>query len=181
MRWIVCLGDHIRMVSSHAFIRQLQLPVKLEQWWLDHSLLSATQRFSDFVRDEVLPRIQKRLVVFIDEIDSTLNLDFSDDFFAAIRAFYNERARNASFERVAVVMLGVAAPHDLIKDRARSPFNIGHRIELTDFTLAEAGTLAAGLPLDKTTAALCLARVFDWTGGHPYLTQIVCAALATDA
>ena len=164
-----------------AFIRQLQLPVKLEQWWLDHSLLSATQRFSDFVRDEVLPRIQKRLVVFIDEIDSTLNLDFSDDFFAAIRAFYNERARNASFKRVAVVMLGVAAPQDLIKDRARSPFNIGRRIELTDFTLAEAGTLAAGLPVDKTTAALCLARVFDWTGGHPYLTQTVCAALAMDA
>jgi AAA-like domain len=162
-------------------IRQLDLPINLELWWREHASLGAVQRFSNFIADEVLGRVQKRLVVFIDEIDSTLNLNFSDDFFAAIRALYNQRARNASFNRITVVMLGVAALQDLIKDRARSPFNIGRRIELTDFTLAEAGALAAGLPLDKTAAALCLARVFDWTGGHPYLTQIVCATLATDA
>jgi AAA-like domain len=162
-------------------IRQLKLPVQLDRWWREYGLLSAIQRFATFVADEVLPRAQKRVVVFIDEIDSTLNLNFSDDVFAAIRALYNERARNPAFKRLTFVLLGVAAPQDLIKDRARSPFNVGHRIELKDFTLAEAGRLIGGLPLeDKTAASRCLERVMDWTAGHPYLTQKVCAALAAD-
>ena len=38
--------------------------------------------------------------------------------------------------------LGVATPAQLIKDRRRTPFNIGHRIELTDFTPEEARPLA---------------------------------------
>src|SRR5207245_1723772 len=42
-------------------------------------------------------------------------------------------------------LLGVASPSDLIQDTRTTPFNIGHRIELTDFTDAEAAPLAAGL------------------------------------
>src|SRR5262245_56785558 len=160
------------------FIRQLKLPVKREQWWQEHALLSAVQRFSNFVADEVLPYVEKKLVVFIDEIDSTLNLDFSDDFFAAIRAFYNERATNPAFKRLTFVLIGVASPQDLMKDRTRSPFNIGSRIELTDFTLKEAQKLAKGLSIEEKTTTQILERVLDWTGGHPYLTQKVCAELA---
>lgn len=162
-----------------AFIRELKLPIELTRWWQERTVLSAVQRFSNFVADKVLPQVQKRLVIFIDEIDSTLNLDFSDDFFAALRAFYNGRSRHPAFTRLAFVLLGVASPSDLMKDRARSPFNIGHRIELTDFTLEEARKLTQGFPLDVGTAERLLEGVLDWTGGHPYLTQKVCASLAT--
>ena len=41
-------------------------------------------------------------------------------------------------QRLSFVLIGVATPGDLIKDAARTPFNIGHGIELTDFTLDEA-------------------------------------------
>ena len=34
----------------------------------------------------------ERLVMFVDEIDTTLRLDFTDDFFAAIRFLYQHRA-----------------------------------------------------------------------------------------
>jgi hypothetical protein len=163
-----------------AFIHQLKLPITLTQWWQDHALLSAVQRFANFVADEVLPRIRTRLVVFVDEIDMMLSLDFSDDFFAAIRAFYNDRTHHAVFKRLTFVLSGVASPSDLIQDRTRSPFNIGYRIELTDFTREEAHTLAEGLPFDPPTAEQLLNRVLYWTGGHPYLTQRVCASLATD-
>jgi formylglycine-generating enzyme required for sulfatase activity len=162
-----------------AFIQQLELPVDLTQWWHEHALLTSVQRFSDFIADQVLAHVQKKLVVFIDEIDSTLNLDFSDDFFAAIRALYNARTQNPVFERLTFVFLGAASPSDLVKDRTRTPFNIGRRVELTDFTFAEARTLAAGLPLERDTAEQYLTRVLEWTGDHPYLTQKVCAALTT--
>jgi hypothetical protein len=43
------------------------------------------------------------------------------------------------------VLLGVASPSDLMKDSARTPFNIGCRIELNDFTVKEAEQLANAL------------------------------------
>jgi hypothetical protein len=42
-------------------------------------------------------------------------------------------------------LLGVAAPADLIQDVRTTPFNIGRRIELNDFTEQEAAPLAEGL------------------------------------
>lgn len=76
---------------------------------------------------------------------STSNLYFRDDFFAAIRAIYNERATDPSYQRLTFALFGVATPTDLIEDRERTPFNIGRRIDLREFTLADAQPLRDGL------------------------------------
>src|SRR5439155_5069220 len=47
--------------------------------------------------------------------------------------------------RLTFCLLGVASPSDLIQDTRTTPFNIGRRIELTDFTAEEAAPLAAGV------------------------------------
>src|SRR5437763_12707228 len=87
-----------------------------------------------------------RLVIFIDEIGGVRSLPFStDEFFAAIRECYNRRTRDPSFERLTFCLLGVASPSDLIRDTRLTPFNIGKRIELTDFTEAESAILAIGM------------------------------------
>src|SRR5207237_3613842 len=87
-----------------------------------------------------------RVVIFIDEIDFTRSLPFSaDEFFAAIRECYNARAQDPVWKRLAFCLLGVASPSDLIRDPRLTPFNIGRRIELTDFTAVEAGVLEIGL------------------------------------
>src|ERR1051326_3828979 len=86
------------------------------------------------------------LVIFIDEIDAVLNLPFStDEFFAAIRACYNRRTPYAEYRRLTFCLIGVASPSDLIRDTRTTPFNIGRRIELADFTGEEAAILGAGL------------------------------------
>ena len=77
-------------------------------------------------------------MVFVDEIDTTLRLGFTDDFFASIRYLYNERASNKNLARLSFVLLGVASPGDLMKDTERTPFNIGQRVDLNDFTEDEA-------------------------------------------
>ncbi len=162
------------------FKRQLGLRVDEAAWWREREQLGAVQRFSDFLRQVVLEEVEAPVVVFIDEIDSTLSLPFTDDFFAAIRAAYNARASDPAYQRLTFVLLGVARPSDLIKDRTRSPYNIGTSIDLTDFTLAEAQVLLAGLAaVHPDQAAGILARVLHWTGGHPYLTQKVCAEVVT--
>lgn len=91
-------------------------------------------------------------MIFVDEIDSTIGLPFADDFFAAFRACFNARAIEPAFERLTFVLLGVATPDQLIQDPARTPFNIGKRIDLNDFRPDEARTLAPGLHADSEEA-----------------------------
>jgi tetratricopeptide (TPR) repeat protein len=157
---------------------QLALSVDLDAWWAEWASLSVVQRFTDFLHDVVLTEIDGPVVIFIDEIDTTLNLAFSDDFFAAIRFTYNARANDPAYHRLTFVLLGVTTPADLIKDRSRTPFNIGHGIDLHEFSREDARVLQRGLQ------AACLEqeepifdRIFYWTSGHPYLTQKLCLTI----
>ncbi len=165
---------------AHAIGRGLRIKNNLKAWWVDNSDLPALQRLTDYFRDVLLEGDRGRIVVFLDEIDTTIGLHFSDDFFAAIRACHNSRATDPEFKRLSFVLLGVATPTDLISDPKRTPFNLGAPIELTDFTREEADQLALGLSSDEARARDFLNRIMYWTAGHPYLTQTLCAAVQAE-
>ncbi|NEP26674.1 AAA-like domain-containing protein [Moorena sp. SIO3I6] len=159
-------------------VRQLRLDFDYLSWWRENASFSEVDRYSMFISEILLEKVSSSVVLFIDEIDSTLSLSYSDDFFAAIRSLYNERAINSELERLTFVLLGVASPSDLVKAVERTPFNIGRRIELNDFTLEEAKPLAAGLAPGSDQAFKLLKQIINWTGGHPYLTQKTCQVVA---
>ncbi len=117
---------------------ELNLPFELLSWWQAQTGSGPPKRFTNFLRDVVLREIEEKIVIFIDEIDSILNLDFADDFFAAIRAIHNARARKPIYGRLTFVLIGMATPSDLIKDAKRSPFNICRVITLPDFSRPDA-------------------------------------------
>ncbi|MGA1864314.1 MAG: AAA-like domain-containing protein, partial [bacterium] len=165
---------------AHQIIRELNLKLDLLAWWKSRGNLSSLQRLMEFLKDVVLGNIPGKVVIFVDEIDTTISLPFTDDFFAAIRACYNSRATEPEYNRLSFVLLGVASPSQLIKDTRRTPFNIGYHIDLTDFTFEEARPLARYLCLDQSTRDKALKRILYWTGGHPYLTQKLCRALNTE-
>jgi len=128
------------------------------------------------------PRNTGKIVIFVDEIDTVRSLPFStDEFFAAIRACYNRRVSDVEFQQLTFCLLGVATPSDLIRDTRLTPFNIGRRIELHDFSAKEAAALDGGLGREKGSAAALLKRILYWTNGHPYLTQRLCLAVAADS
>ena len=158
---------------------ELDLDTDVIAWWQERSELGVTQRLTQFFRDVLLDEIEEPIVIFIDEIDTTLSLEFTDDLYAAIRYLYLARARQPEFGRLSFVLVGVATPSDLIRDPKRTPFNIGQRVNLTDFTAEEALPLATGLGSGETDGAQVLDWVLDWTGGHPYLTQRLCQALVS--
>lgn len=161
--------------------QQLDLEDELLDFWAERSLLGPLQLWMRAIREVVLPRYRERVVIFVDEIDAVHNLPFStDEFFAGIRKFYNGRTEDAKLEKLTFCLLGVATPSNLIRDTRTTPFNIGQRIELTDFTEVEAAVLAQGLAREPMLGALLLKRVLYWTGGHPYLTQRLCQQLADD-
>jgi len=181
---ISTLGGGISTPESwfFGFLDELTLQLGLDEdinaWWDAHTHHNAVQRFSNFLRDVLLPNVAAPIVVFVDEIDSALGMAFTDDFFAAIRAAYNARASHPEFQNLTFILLGVARPADLIRDRNRTPYNIGTHIDLRDFTLPELGpfqdVFEAVYPGRNTEI---LQWVLDWTNGQPYLTQKLCAEL----
>lgn len=156
---------------------QLMLDTDIFAWWQSFSHLSFTQRLTHFLQKILLVEIASPIVIFIDEIDSTLSLDFTDDLFAAIRYTYNARVQKPEFHRLSFVLIGVATPGDLIKDPKRTPFNIGQRVDLTYFTFEEALSLTEGLGLQMQEPQQVIKWLLKWTGGHPYLTQYLCRAI----
>ncbi len=154
--------------------------VNRRTWWQERNCLSPVQRFREFIEDVLLVEIAENIVIFIDEIDHVLSLDFlTDDFFALIRAFYNQRVDKPAYKRLTFALLGVATPSDFIEDKKRTPFNIGRAVELYGFQLQEAQPLAKGLAEISHDSQAVLAVVLDWTGGQPFLTQKLCQIVAT--
>ncbi len=139
--------------------------------------MSPAERLFLYLRRVVVREARERVVVFIDEIDTTLRLNFTDDFFIGIRALYNARATEPDLARLSFVLVGVATPGSLIKDPERTPFNIGERVDLNDFTFEEALPLVSGLPVPTDVGRDVLRSTLDWTGGHPYLTLRVFRSL----
>jgi predicted AAA+ superfamily ATPase len=131
------------------FIKEFKLSkdINLKIWWEEQGDLSNEQKLSLLIEEVLLVKIKsEKIFIFIDEIDNILSLDFSlDDFFALIRFFYNNRAKNLEYNRLVFILSGVATPSDLIKDKTKTPFNIGTAIDLKGFDITEVDTLIRGL------------------------------------
>ncbi len=153
----------------------------LSTWWEQRKLLTPVQKLDDFIGKVLLTNQNENIIIFIDEIDTVLSLNFpTEDFFAFIRNCYNERANNPNYDRISFALFGVATPSQLIKDTLRTPFNIGHGIQLHPFTVKEATKLANGLNVkfdNIKTSEHIVQEIINWTGGQPFLTQKICKLL----
>ncbi|GAB4194629.1 MAG: hypothetical protein Fur006_40520 [Coleofasciculaceae cyanobacterium] len=190
-----CVAIEMRDICSHqvtedAFYATIvshlasgfELEIDEGDWWHKYDYLPPLERVSKFFQTELIDNIYQNIVIFIDEVDSIINLEFKDDFFWFIRACYNKRADNPQYERITFALLGVATPSDLIEDNIRSPFNIDClSIELNGFQLHEIKPLQKGLQSKVSNPEAVLKVVLDWTGGQPFLTQKLCKFISESA
>jgi WD40 repeat protein len=157
-------------------------PLDLDAWQQQYEALKQDQTISPMRR---LHRYLKELlldclpnqnfVIFIDEIDNVLNLDFdASDFFALIRACFNQRADEPAYERLTFALFGVATPAQLIRDVNKTPFNLGKDIALSGFEFERSRILADGLANVVPDPNSVLQQILAWTGGQPFLTQKLC-------
>lgn len=151
-------------------------------FWTSTSNLAPVHRFERYIRQEILSRIAGSVVIFVDEIDLLRRVSIRrGDFLAVLRALYNSRATEPALRRLGICLIGVATPGELIDDPARTPFNVGRAIDLADFSRDEVEALRPGLDSiggDELGAGWLLDAIYDWTDGHPYQTQVLCAKLA---
>jgi hypothetical protein len=113
------------------------------------------------------------LVIILDEIDALKSVDYSDNIFAQIRSNYFSRTSYPVLERLTYTLSGVLEPTELIKDRNKSPFNIGDKIYLDDFTKEEHDSFIEKSKLQISTSIS--EEIYDWTNGNPRLTFDICA------
>lgn len=166
--WYNGLLVHIARGLGHTY-------EEAKSFWEQHEDLSFVQRLDLYLSEEMSRSSDLRLVIFLDELDSVLRLDFrADDFFALVRAIHNRRAETATPGWVTFCLIGVATPRDLINDPVRTPFNVGHGVHLADFTLAEAGPLRRQLEGIVRDPQSTMEQVFAFTAGHPAMTQQLC-------
>lgn len=123
----------------------------------------------------LLNHFQGDIVIILDEIDALRTADYSDNIFAQIRSNYFSRTNFEEFERLTYILSGVIEPTELIKDRNKSPFNIGDKIYLDDFSKEEHDTFIykSQLKIENEISN----EIFKWTNGNPRLTFDICSKI----
>jgi DNA-binding SARP family transcriptional activator len=121
---------------------------------------------------QLLEAEEGRLVWGIDSTDRLFSCDFQSEVFGLFRSWHNQAALDGDgpWARLTLVMAYASEAHLFITDPNQSPFNVGVRLELNDFTLEETaglnGRWGTPLPTDEEVE-----RFHALTGGHPYLVQ----------
>lgn len=123
----------------------------------------------------LLKSIKGKLVIILDEIDALTKTNYSDQIFAQIRSIYFSRENYPPLHRLTYLLSGVVEPSEIIKDPKISPFNIGEKIYLNDFTKDEFHQFIEKAKLKFETEVL--ERIYYWTNGNPRITWDLCSEI----
>jgi hypothetical protein len=128
--------------------------------------------FERYLRRHALADTSAQLVWGLDEIDRLFTCDFGGDVFGLFRSWHNERALDplGPWSRLTLAIAYATEAHLFITDMNQSPFNVGTRLTLEDFTWEQVADLNVrhGSPLHSEAD---VERFMQLVGGHPYLVR----------
>jgi serine/threonine protein kinase len=147
----------------------------LNKWIEDNKNISPVQWVKKAIDRTIVPKLindGKNLVIFIDEIDNILAiLDFYlDDFWGLIKSCYE--TEKLKYGQIQFVTFGVITPKEIFSNKY-NVLNIGKAIELSGFTSLQMRQLLPGLDRQPSNIDLFLNKIYEYTGGQPFLTQKV--------
>jgi hypothetical protein len=149
---------------------QLDLDLPADSGW--DSQRSPNIHFQRYLRREVLGKIDGPLLWGLDEVDRLFPCEFANDVFGMFRSWHNARSLDPTgpWSRLTLAMAYATEAHLFITDLNQSPFNVGTRLMLADFTLEQVTELNRryGSPLRDEAE---LARFVQLLGGHPALAR----------
>jgi serine/threonine protein kinase len=158
---------------------QLDLDVLPDATW--DKRRSPNVNFERFLRREVLGKIKGHLVWGLDEVDRLFTCGFGSEVFGLFRSWHNERALDPAgpWSRLTLAMAYATEAHLFITDVNQSPFNVGTRLDLEDFTFKQVMDLndRYGSPLRDDHERK---RFYELLGGQPYLVRRALNELASD-
>ncbi len=142
---------------------------------------SANVNFERFIRREVLKNLNAPLVWGLDEVDRLFTCPYGSEVFGLFRSWHNERALDPSGPWAGLT-LGIAyatEAHLFITDMNQSPFNVGTRLVLDDFSGAQIEDLNQRYdkPLQSDAE---IERFRKLVAGHPFLVRRSLHEIATE-
>jgi hypothetical protein len=152
-----------------------QLEIEIRDYRKSNSELPPHKQHEKELR-MLLNTIKGKLIIILDEIDALTKVEYSDRIFAQIRSIYFARTNYNEFDRLTYLLSGVVEPSELIKDPKISPFNIGEKIFLNDFTRIEFDSFLQKAELSLLDEKI-KNRIFYWTNGNPRLTWDLCCII----
>ena len=162
--------EKLYLALSHSICDQLDLDKFLEDTWDQRR--SANTNFERFIRREVLDKVSPHLVWGMDEVDRLFGCPFSSEVFGLLRSWHNDRALDPSgpWSRLTMAIAYATEAHLFISDMNQSPFNVGTRLVLGDFSATQVAELNRryGSPLKS---AADLERFVRLVGGQPFLVR----------
>jgi serine/threonine protein kinase len=169
--------DRFLRYFTAVLLTKLRLdPTEVDWAW--NTSLGASDKATYLIEDYVLSNAESKIVLAIDEADRLLGTPFHNTFFGLLRSWHNNRSLNELWDKLDIVMVVSTEPHLLIQDLNQSPFNVGLKIRLEDFNLAQVQELNRRyrLPLNEREAP----ALFDFLNGHPYLTSRALYTMLTE-
>ena len=133
----------------------------------------ANVNFLLYLQRQVLDKIEGRLIWGLDEVDRLFTRPYANEVFGMFRSWFNESRRDPKgwSQKLSIVIVYATEPHLFITDLNQSPFNVGTRLELQDFSpdqVAEFNRCYMPPPL-KSEAEL--ETFHGLLNGHPYLVH----------
>jgi DNA-binding SARP family transcriptional activator len=166
------------LVSADTLLRALALRIAdaldlevspLERWTPHRG---ANANFERFMERDVLGAVSAPIVWVLDEVDRLFTCDYGSEIFGLFRSWHNQRALDpeSPWFRFTLAIAYATEAHLFITDLNKSPFNVGTRLTLEDFSLEQVADLnrRSGSPLRDAAE---VERYFLLIGGHPYLTR----------
>lgn len=155
---------------AESLVDQLSLPVLPSDVWDERR--GASVNFERFLRREVLKNLNAPLVWGLDEVDRLFSCSYGSEVFGLFRSWHNERALDPSgpWAGLTLAIAYATEAHLFITDMNQSPFNVGTRLALEDFTPAQVEELNRryGSPLPNQES---IQNFMALVGGHPFLVR----------
>lgn len=162
--------DRLYRTMAESIADQLNLEADPSGTW--DSRRGPNANLERFMRRDVLAKLGKPLFWGLDEVDRLFVTPFGSEVFGLIRSWHNERALDPSgpWSRLTIGIAYATEAHLFITDINQSPFNVGTRLSLEDFTPAQVSDLNRryGGPIKSDDE---LTRFYRLVGGHPYLVR----------
>jgi hypothetical protein len=163
---------------AESLADQLDLEVLPSDVWDERR--GANVNFERFIRREVLKNLNAPLVWGLDEVDRLFTCSYGSEVFGLFRSWHNERALDPSGPWAGLT-LGIAyatEAHLFITDMNQSPFNVGTRLVLEDFSTEQIQDLNQRYdnPLKNEEE---IERFHKLVAGHPFLVRRSLHEIAT--
>lgn len=166
------------LALANSISEQLDLDRFPEDTW--DSRRSPNANLERYLRKGVFEEFDGHIVWGMDEIDRLFGCDFSGEVFGMFRSWHNNRALDpdSCWGRHTLALAYATEARLLITDMMQSPFNVGTRLSLGDFSTDQVRDLnvlyGAGLSPDELEALYYL------VGGHPFLTRVAMHAVVAE-